>query len=388
MIHLNNITRQHGAQILFQNASFQITPGSRSGLVGPNGAGKTTIFRLITGEEQLDSGEITCGKKTVIGYFSQDVGEMSGRSALAEVMAASARTMQLGEEIRAMEAAMCEPMADDALAALLERYGDAQEEFEHRGGYDLESRAQAVLTGLGIGPDDYDRPVESFSGGWKMRIALAKILTINPDVLLLDEPTNHLDVESIVWLEELAGDRVQGGAADDQPRPRLHEPPGHPDHRGGQRCHHHLRRQLRFLPARAGNPPRAAAGQPPPPAGDAGQGGGVHRPLRRPGLPCRAGAVTGQEAREDRADRNSRRTEGDQVRVCRAAAQRRRCRARIENLAKTLAAAGRRRKIGLRRGLRDDPARREDRRGRGQRCRQVDLPQSAWPARPSRPPAA
>ena len=210
MIHLTNITRQHGTHILFQSASFQVTAGSRSGLVGPNGAGKSTIFRLITGEEQLDGGEISCSKKTVIGYFSQDVGEMTGRSALAEVMAASARTMQLGEDIKTMEAAMCEPMADDALTTLLEKYGDAQEEFEHCGGYDLESRAQAVLTGLGIGPEDYVRPVESFSGGWKMRIALAKILTVNPDVLLLDEPTNHLDVESIVWLEDWLSTEFKG----------------------------------------------------------------------------------------------------------------------------------------------------------------------------------
>ncbi|MGK2904953.1 MAG: ABC-F family ATP-binding cassette domain-containing protein [Desulfuromonadales bacterium] len=210
MVHLTNITRQHGNHILFQNASFQITVGSRSGLVGPNGAGKSTIFRLITGEEQLDGGEISCSRKTVIGYFSQDVGDMTGRSALAEVMAASARTMQLGEEIKAMEAAMCEPMSDDALATLLEQYGDAQEEFEHRGGYDLENRGQAVLTGLGIGPEDYLRPVESFSGGWKMRIALARILTINPDVLLLDEPTNHLDVESIVWLENWLATEFKG----------------------------------------------------------------------------------------------------------------------------------------------------------------------------------
>ncbi|MBE0502456.1 MAG: ABC-F family ATP-binding cassette domain-containing protein [Desulfuromonadales bacterium] len=196
MIHLSNINKQHGAQILFQNASLQILPGSRSGLVGPNGAGKSTIFRLITGEEVADSGEIICAKKTVIGYFSQDVGEMSGRSALAEVVAASKITVELGDQIQQMEAAMCEPMDDDALAALLERYGNAQEEFEHRGGYDLESRAQAVLTGLGIGPDEYERPVEAFSGGWKMRIALARILTLNPDVLLLDEPTNHLDIQS------------------------------------------------------------------------------------------------------------------------------------------------------------------------------------------------
>jgi ATP-binding cassette subfamily F protein 3 len=210
MIHLTNISKQYGSQILFLGASFQIPAGTRTGLVGPNGAGKTSVFRLITGEETIDSGEITCAKKTAIGYFSQDVGDMAGHSALAEVMSASARTMELGRQIRAMEAAMCEPMEDEAMATLLERYGDAQEEFEHRGGYDLESRAQAVLTGLGIGPDAYGRPVETFSGGWKMRIALAKILTLNPDVLLLDEPTNHLDVESIIWLENWLSEEYKG----------------------------------------------------------------------------------------------------------------------------------------------------------------------------------
>ncbi|RJX27570.1 MAG: ABC transporter ATP-binding protein [Desulfurivibrio sp.] len=210
MIHLTNITRQHGAQILFQDASLQILPGSRTGLVGPNGAGKSTIFRLITGEEEPDRGEISCPKKTVIGYFSQDVGDMAGRSALAEVMAAASGVVQLGEQLREMELAMGQPMADEEMAALLERYGNAVDEFEHRGGYDLESRAQALLTGLGIGPDDFHRPVESFSGGWKMRIELARILTLNPDVLLLDEPTNHLDVESIIWLEEWLTSEFKG----------------------------------------------------------------------------------------------------------------------------------------------------------------------------------
>ncbi|MDD2468277.1 MAG: ABC-F family ATP-binding cassette domain-containing protein [Desulfobulbus sp.] len=210
MIHLSNISKQHGSQILFREAGFQILPGSRNGLVGPNGAGKTTIFRIITGEEDVDSGEITCAKKTTIGYFSQDVGEMAGRTALEEVMAGSAETMRLAEQLKEMEAAMCEPMEDDAMAALLERYGAAQEEFEHRGGYDLDTRAQTVLTGLGIGPDRFDLPVESFSGGWKMRIALARILTLKPDVLLLDEPTNHLDVESIVWLEEWLSGEFDG----------------------------------------------------------------------------------------------------------------------------------------------------------------------------------
>ncbi len=210
MIHLTNICKQHGSHILFNNASLQILPGVRTGLVGPNGAGKSTIFRLITGEEEADKGEIACSKKTIIGYFSQEVGEMSGRSALEETMSAVAEVMLLAEQIKEMEATMAEPMPDDELTRLLERYGDAQEEFEHRGGYDLESRAKAVLTGLGIGPDDFHRSVESFSGGWKMRIALAKILTINPDVLLLDEPTNHLDIESILWLEEWLKNEFKG----------------------------------------------------------------------------------------------------------------------------------------------------------------------------------
>jgi ATP-binding cassette subfamily F protein 3 len=210
MIHLTNITKQHGSQILFQDASLQILASSRAGLVGPNGAGKSTIFRLITREEEADKGEISCAKKTVIGYFSQDVGEMAGRTALAEVMAAASEVTELGEQMREMELAMGQPMEDEAMTALLERYGNAVEEFEHRGGYDLEARAQAVLTGLGIGPDAYQNPVESFSGGWKMRIGLAKILTINPDVLLLDEPTNHLDVESIIWLEEWLASEFKG----------------------------------------------------------------------------------------------------------------------------------------------------------------------------------
>ena len=209
MIHLSNISKRHGSQLLFRDASFQILPGSRNGLVGPNGAGKTTIFRIITGEEEVDQGNITIAKRTTIGYFSQDVCDMSGRSALEEVMAGSVETVRLAAELKEMEAAMCEPQSDD-MAALLSRYGATQAEFEHRGGYDLATRAQTVLTGLGIGPDRFHHPVESFSGGWKMRIALARILTLKPDVLLLDEPTNHLDVESIIWLEEWLADEFDG----------------------------------------------------------------------------------------------------------------------------------------------------------------------------------
>ncbi len=299
MIHVNNVTRQHGPQILFRDASFQILPSTRTGLVGPNGAGKTTIFRLITGEEQPDQGDISRPGQTVIGYFSQEVGEMSGRSALAEVMAASARTVELGEMMREMESAMGEPMEPDALDTLLSRYGVAVEEFEHRGGYDLEARAQAVLTGLGIGPDDYQRPVESFSGGWKMRIGLAKILTINPDVLLLDEPTNHLDIESIVWLENWLASDFKGALLmtchDREFMNRLVNRVVEVANQavttyGGNYDFYEREREVRR---------EQLLGQPPPPAGDAGQGGGVHRPLCGPRLPRLPGSVPGQEDRQD-----------------------------------------------------------------------------------------
>lgn len=206
MIHLTNITKNYGQKILYKDGDLQIRPGDRIGLVGPNGAGKSTIFRIIMREEGVESGTVNIADKLVIGYFSQNVGEMRGRSALEEVKAGAGRVSHLAEKIAQMEKKLelsaIEPLSDDAMTKLLEDYGEAQLEFEQRGGYDLDSRAKAILTGLGIGPDSYDRPVETFSGGWKMRIALAQILVLNPDVLLMDEPTNHLDLESIVWLEE------------------------------------------------------------------------------------------------------------------------------------------------------------------------------------------
>ena len=172
------------------------------GLVGPNGSGKTSLFRMIMGIEIPDSGNIAIARDTVLGYFSQDVGDMKGRSALEEVKAGAGRVSKLGAELEILEAKLSEELNPDEMTKVIERYGEVQAEFQHRGGYDLEARAKAILTGLGIGPNDYNRPVEYFSGGWKMRIALASILTLNPDVLLMDEPTNHLDLESIIWLEE------------------------------------------------------------------------------------------------------------------------------------------------------------------------------------------
>jgi len=203
MIHLTNITKQYGQNILYKEGSFQVRPGDKIGLVGPNGAGKTTIFRIVTREEGVDGGNVNISEKMVIGYFSQDVGDMRGRSALEEVKAGAGKISVLAKEISEIEHELQDPELDpDKMTSILERYGDLQLEYEQRGGYDLDSRAKAILTGLGIGPGDYDRPVETFSGGWKMRIALSKILALQPDVLLMDEPTNHLDLESIIWLEE------------------------------------------------------------------------------------------------------------------------------------------------------------------------------------------
>ncbi|NUN05883.1 MAG: ABC-F family ATP-binding cassette domain-containing protein [Bdellovibrio sp.] len=203
MIHLSNISKQHGNKILYRNGSFQINAGEKIGLVGPNGAGKTTIFRVITGEEGIDGGTISKSDRTVIGYFSQDIEDMRGKTALEEVKSSVGNIGDMQTRMQDCETKLADPDLDpDEMMKILEVYGELQADFERLGGYDLESRAAEILTGLGIGPEDYHRPTESFSGGWKMRIALAKILVLNPEVLLMDEPTNHLDVESIVWLEE------------------------------------------------------------------------------------------------------------------------------------------------------------------------------------------
>jgi ATP-binding cassette subfamily F protein 3 len=203
MIHFTNVSKQYGEQILYQNASFQVRPGDKIGLVGPNGAGKSTIFRIIMNEEGTDGGTVTFSDKLVIGYFSQDVAEMKGRSALEEVMAGVGRISELSRLIAECEKKLQSgELGDDEMMEIVEKYGEYQMEFEAREGYTLDSRVKEILTGLGIGPDDYHRPVEAFSGGWKMRIELAKILALKPDVLLMDEPTNHLDMETIIWLEE------------------------------------------------------------------------------------------------------------------------------------------------------------------------------------------
>ena len=202
MISFSRVSKQYGRQVLFVDASFQLNPGERVGLVGPNGAGKTTVFRMIVGEESPDEGEVSVPKKLTVGYFRQDVEEMSGRSTLDEAIAGSGRVGDLHHELEALQHAMADPARVGDMDAIVARFGEVQEEYEHLGGYALESQAREVLGGLGFDDERIDGDVGALSGGWKMRVAMARVLLGRPDVLLMDEPTNHLDIESIVWLED------------------------------------------------------------------------------------------------------------------------------------------------------------------------------------------
>ncbi|MBL8177445.1 MAG: ABC-F family ATP-binding cassette domain-containing protein [Bryobacterales bacterium] len=202
MISFSNINKQYGKQLIFVEASFQLNPGEKVGLVGPNGAGKTTLFRMIVGEETADEGEVSVPKKLTVGYFRQDVEEMKGRSVLDEAIAGSGRAGDLHHELEDLQRALEDPEQADRMDRILERFGEVQEEYEHLGGYTLEANAREVLHGLGFHDDWIDGDVGAMSGGWKMRVALARVLLGKPDVLLMDEPTNHLDIESIIWLEQ------------------------------------------------------------------------------------------------------------------------------------------------------------------------------------------
>ena len=201
MIAFSRISKQYGRQVLFVDASFQLNAGEKVGLVGPNGAGKTTLFRMIVGEEAPDDGEVTLPKRMTVGYFRQDVEEMAGRSVLDEAIAGSGRVGTLHHELEELQHAMADPAKADQMDRILDRFGAVQEEYDHLGGYSLEAQAREVLHGLGFDDDRIDGDVGALSGGWKMRVAMARVLLGRPDVLLMDEPTNHLDIESIIWLE-------------------------------------------------------------------------------------------------------------------------------------------------------------------------------------------
>ena len=201
MIRLDNIGKQHGQQLLFVEASAALHKGEKVGLVGPNGAGKTTLFRMMTGQEYPDEGQVSIDRGVTIGYFSQDVGEMNGRSAVSEVMDGAGPVSTVAAEMKHLEAAMGDPDQADNMEKLVERYGVVQGRFEELGGYALEGRAREILAGLGFSEEMMDGDVGKLSGGWKMRVALSRILLMRPDAMFLDEPSNHLDLESLIWLE-------------------------------------------------------------------------------------------------------------------------------------------------------------------------------------------
>jgi ATPase subunit of ABC transporter with duplicated ATPase domains len=207
VISFSHISKQYGRQVLFVDASFQLNPGEKVGLVGPNGAGKTTLFRMIVGEEAPDEGDVSVPKKLTVGYFRQDVEEMSGRSVLDEAIAGSGRLGDLHHELEALQHAMSDPARAGEMDTILARFGEVQEEYEHLGGYGLEAQSREVLHGLGFDDERIDGDVGLLSGGWKMRVAMARVLLGGPDVLLMDEPTNHLDLESIIWLESFLKSR-------------------------------------------------------------------------------------------------------------------------------------------------------------------------------------
>jgi ATPase subunit of ABC transporter with duplicated ATPase domains len=202
MIRLDNVSKQNGHHLLFIEASAALQRGEKVGLVGPNGSGKTTLFRMITGQELPDEGQIAADRGVTIGYFSQDVGEMSGRSAVSEVMDGAGPVSTVATELKALETAMGDPDQADDMENIIARYGEVQARFEELDGYALEGRAREVLAGLSFSQEMMDGDVGNLSGGWKMRVALARILLMRPDAMLLDEPSNHLDLESLIWLEQ------------------------------------------------------------------------------------------------------------------------------------------------------------------------------------------
>ncbi len=201
MIRIDSISKQNGHQLLFVEAAAALNRGEKIGLVGPNGSGKTTLFRMISGREEPDEGRVTADRGITIGYFRQDVGEMSGRSAVAEVMDGAGPVSIVAAELASLEHAMADPARADDMDAIITRYGEVQAQFEKLDGYALDARAREVLSGLSFSQEMMDGDVGQLSGGWKMRVALARILLMRPDAMLLDEPSNHLDLESLIWLE-------------------------------------------------------------------------------------------------------------------------------------------------------------------------------------------
>jgi ATP-binding cassette subfamily F protein 3 len=204
MVQLEGVRKSFGGQVVLSDLTWHITRGQRIGLVGPNGAGKTTVCRLLTGEVEPDGGEVRRAKAATIGYLPQEVTTVGEGTVLGHLLAGFGDLRRLEEELELLAAEMAEA-EDGGSEELVYRYGELQHQFELGGGYSLEAKAKAILGGLGFRPDEFHAPLSSLSGGWRMRVALGRLLLVAPDLLLLDEPTNHLDLESLQWLEDFLG---------------------------------------------------------------------------------------------------------------------------------------------------------------------------------------
>ena len=206
MIEIKDIEKGYGEKVLFSGCSLRLGARDRLGLVGPNGSGKTTLFRMIAGEEPPDRGEIVIRRGVSVGYLAQDQMPVIGKPVLEEVQGGMAVLAALEDKMRLLEEEISEEKDPQTLEALAKAYGQLEERYSRQGGYTLASQAKAILLGLGFREKDFQRSTEELSGGWLMRLALAKILLANPDLVLLDEPTNHLDLESLIWLEGFLGE--------------------------------------------------------------------------------------------------------------------------------------------------------------------------------------
>jgi ATP-binding cassette subfamily F protein 3 len=199
MITISGLGKHFGARNLFSGADLRVGARDRIAIVGPNGSGKTTLFEMIVGRQQADAGEINVVKGAVFGYLAQETDALRGRSVLEEVTKAGAAYEHAGHRLAVLEAELAEAPGD---AGLLDEYARLHERFDSMGGWSLETQATQILAGLGFSVEQMQRQTDELSGGWLMRVALAKLLLASPDVLLLDEPTNHLDLSSVVWLEQ------------------------------------------------------------------------------------------------------------------------------------------------------------------------------------------
>ena len=308
MISFSHLGKQYGRQVLFVDASFQLNPGEKVGLVGPNGAGKTTLFRLIVGEETADEGEVSVPQQA---HRSATSGRTSRRCPVAPCSTrpsrAAARVGDLHHELEALQHAMGDPERADDMDAILARFGEVQEEYDHLGGYALEAQAREVLHGLGFDDERIDGDVGALSGGWKMRVAMARVLLGRPDVLLMDEPTNHLDIESIVWLESFL--RSLPGALlmtshDREFMNRVVTQIAEID--GGEITTYSG--NYDFYERERADPRGEPRGRLRAAAGHAGQGAALHRALLRPRRQGRPGAEPDQGPGQDREDRAARRS--------------------------------------------------------------------------------